>query len=430
MAKGSVRKKGKKWYYRFYVEDASGRQIQKEYAGTESKSETEKLLRQAMEEYEAKKIIAEAKNITLAALLDIWAEEDLKTGSLSNGTVKTYQFCIKHLKLHPVSQRKLKTITAEHLQKFMDLVAFGGKEGDFDAGNGYGRSYIDIYNAILKHVFRFAVFPKKYITFNPMQYVVVHTKQVTPELFVSEEDAVENAMTLTPEMFDILIAYLNSHHPEAVLPVQISYYTGLRIGEVSGLAWQDINLEEQYLVVRRSITQNPLRKTTEIGTTKRAKVRTVDFGDKLASILRETKKHQELIEKAYGDLYQRCFYKEVKDKNRTYYDYYTLNGLQEIPEGYVSIDFVCRCSDGRLMTPSSIKQVCRYVSKKIPILEGFHFHALRHTFTNNLLRNGVALKDVQEILGHEKVNTTMNWYAHGSRETKKASAKLLDQLTG
>ena len=39
MAKGSVRKKGKKWYYRFYVEDASGKMVQKEYAGTESKSE-------------------------------------------------------------------------------------------------------------------------------------------------------------------------------------------------------------------------------------------------------------------------------------------------------------------------------------------------------------------------------------------------------
>ena len=35
MAKGSVRKKGKKWYYRFYVEDASGKMVQKEYAGTE-----------------------------------------------------------------------------------------------------------------------------------------------------------------------------------------------------------------------------------------------------------------------------------------------------------------------------------------------------------------------------------------------------------
>ena len=46
MAKGSVRKKGKKWYYRFYVEDASGNLVQKECAGTENKSETEKLLRQ------------------------------------------------------------------------------------------------------------------------------------------------------------------------------------------------------------------------------------------------------------------------------------------------------------------------------------------------------------------------------------------------
>ena len=52
MAKGSVRKKGKKWYYRFYVEDASGNLVQKECAGTESKSETEKLLRQAMDDYE------------------------------------------------------------------------------------------------------------------------------------------------------------------------------------------------------------------------------------------------------------------------------------------------------------------------------------------------------------------------------------------
>ena len=38
MAKGSVRKKGEKWYYRFYVEDASGKMVQEEYAGTESKS--------------------------------------------------------------------------------------------------------------------------------------------------------------------------------------------------------------------------------------------------------------------------------------------------------------------------------------------------------------------------------------------------------
>ena len=87
MAKGSVRKKGKKWYYRFYVEDESGRQVQREFAGTESKSETEAMLRKAMEDYDAKKFVAKSENITLGQLLDIWVEEELKPGNLSNGTV-------------------------------------------------------------------------------------------------------------------------------------------------------------------------------------------------------------------------------------------------------------------------------------------------------------------------------------------------------
>ena len=74
MAKGSVRKKGKKWYYRFYVEDESGKQVQKEYVGTESKSETEALLRKAMEDYEEKNFVAKSENATLGKLLDMWVE--------------------------------------------------------------------------------------------------------------------------------------------------------------------------------------------------------------------------------------------------------------------------------------------------------------------------------------------------------------------
>ena len=56
-----------------YVEDASGNLVQKEFAGTENKSETEKLLRQAMEDYAAKRFVAKAENITLGELLDLWA---------------------------------------------------------------------------------------------------------------------------------------------------------------------------------------------------------------------------------------------------------------------------------------------------------------------------------------------------------------------
>ena len=70
MAKGSVRKKGKKWYARFYIEDESGRKAQKEFVGTESKSETEALLRKAIADYEEKKFVGKAENITVGEMLD------------------------------------------------------------------------------------------------------------------------------------------------------------------------------------------------------------------------------------------------------------------------------------------------------------------------------------------------------------------------
>ncbi len=107
MAKGSVRKKGKKWYYRFYVEDASGNLVQKEFAGTESKSETEKLLRQAMDDYEKRNLLPKRK-ISQSDNFDVWAEEELKTGTLSNGTVENYLGTIRNIKKHPMAERKLK----------------------------------------------------------------------------------------------------------------------------------------------------------------------------------------------------------------------------------------------------------------------------------------------------------------------------------
>ncbi len=107
MAKGSVEKKGKKWYYRFYVEDASGNLVQKEYAGTEAKVNG-KTAPSGNGRLRKQEFIAKSENITVGELLDIWAEEELKTGTLSNGTVQNYLGAITNIKKHPISERKLK----------------------------------------------------------------------------------------------------------------------------------------------------------------------------------------------------------------------------------------------------------------------------------------------------------------------------------
>ena len=430
MAKGSVRKKGKKWYYRFYVEDASGNMVQKECAGTESKSETEKLLRQAMEDYESKKFIAKADNITLGQLLDTWAEEELKTGTLSNGTVGTYLQTINRIKQHPVSRRKLKTVTSGYLQQFMDIMSFGGTIEDF-VSKGYSKDYVKSFSAVLQQSFRFAVFPKQYITFNPMQYVVMRHKKDDMDLF-SEETDTDNGKVkpLSFEQYQKLTAQLGKRSKDAILPVQIAYFTGLRLGEVAGLTWQDINLEEQHLTVRRSVRYNGATHKHEIGPTKRKKVRIVDFGNALADILRKARKQQLKNRMQYGELYHRNFYREVTEKNRLHYEYYNLGMAEDVPEDYTEISFVCLREDGCLELPATVETACRTAARKVPELEGFHFHTLRHTYTTNLLSNGAQPKDVQELLGHSDVSTTMNVYAHATREAKRESVKLLDKVVG
>ena len=430
MAKGSVRKKGKKWYYRFYIEDESGNLVQREFVGTESKSETEALLRKAMEDYEEKKFVAKSENATVGMLLDMWVEEELKPGSLSNGTVMAYQGTVNRIKQHPIGSRKLKTVTADHLQAYMDFLSFGGTNPDGTTAKALSKGYLRLFSAVLQGAFHFAVFPKRLMTFNPMQYIKIRQKQESYELWGEDSEDGLTVPTISYEQFKALTDYLKKKENPALLPIQIAYYTGLRIGEVCALTWQDIDLKEQTITVRRSMRYNGARHKTEVGTTKRSKTRTVDFCDTLAGILKAAKTEQHKNRFKYGELYSLNYYKQVQEKGRSYYELYSLQRSEEVPEDYKEIDFVCLRPDGCFESSSTVGIACRTASKKIPGLEGFHFHQLRHTFTSNLLSNGAAPKDVQELLGHADVSTTMNIYAHSTREAKRSSARLLDKVVG
>ncbi len=187
MAKGSVRKKGKKRYYRFYVEDESGRPVQREFACTESKSETEALLRKAMEDYEAKKFVSKSEKATAAMFLDMWVEEELKPGNLSNGTVMAYQGTVNRIKQYPIGSRRLKSVTADHLQAYMDFLSFGGTDPDGTTAKPLSKWYLRLFSAVLQGAFRFAVYPKRLISFNLMQYVVWRGKKESCELFSEDK---------------------------------------------------------------------------------------------------------------------------------------------------------------------------------------------------------------------------------------------------
>ena len=120
----------------------------------------------------------------------------------------------------------------------------------------------------------------------------------------------------------------------------------------------------------------------------------------------------------------------VKEKDRTYYEIYAVPMAEEKSEDYKEIYFVCTHTNGVFESTGAVGQMCRTAQQKVKGLENFHFHLLRHTFTSTLLSNGAASKDMQELLGHANVSTTMNIYAHATREAKRTSARLLDKVVG
>ena len=139
--------------------------------------------------------------------------------------------------------------------------------------------------------------------------------------------------------------------------------------------------------MRRSMRYNGARHKTEVGTTKRSKIRTVDFCDTLAAFLKAAKTEQHKNRFKYGELYSLNYYKQVQEKGRSYYELYSLQRSEEVPEDYREIDFVCLRPDGCFESSSTVGIACRTASKKIPGLEGFHFHQLRHPYVKHTTKN-------------------------------------------
>ena len=71
-----------------------------------------------------------------------------------------------------------------------------------------------------------------------------------------------------------------------------------------------------------------------------------DFCDTLAAILRAARTEQRKNRFRYRELYHLNYYKEVKEKGRTYYEVYSLPRSEEVPEGYKELSFVCLRPDG------------------------------------------------------------------------------------
>ena len=161
--------------------------------------------------------------------------------------------------------------------------------------------------------------------------------------------------------------------------IVICLYTGLRIGELLALTWNDVNFAEREISVSKSCYHGKCGRVV-YGTKTVNSVRTIPLSKPIIKILREMKSgsESEYVISAHGNPVE----------TRTYQKNFEV------------------------------------LLKKMQI--GHHgFHALRHTFATRALECGMDVKTLSEIMGHKDSSVTLNRYVHCLSEHKKAMMNRL-----
>ncbi len=197
-----------------------------------------------------------------------------------------------------------------------------------------------------------------------------------------------------------------------LLIVQLLYGTGMRLMEVARLRVQDIDFGLNSIVVRAG---------------KGDKDRITIMPEAVKEGLKEhlchvMKIHEKDLEKGYGEV----FLPEALD--RKYPNAAGEWGWQYVfPATSLSVDPRSGNVRRHHVSPSSIQKTVAGAVRKAGIVKHASVHTLRHSFATHLLMNGVNIREVQELLGHKNVETTMI-YTHVLRNMSKAPVSPLDTL--
>lgn len=180
------------------------------------------------------------------------------------------------------------------------------------------------------------------------------------------------------------------------LAITLCLYTGIRVGELCGLMWTDIDFERSLLHIRRTVQRIKNIVSENSKTPKISKTKLVFLSPKSASSQRNIPLPAFLLD----------MLKEYRIKAATEY---------------------VLSYNGRFIEPRNIQR--RF--KKLLIdaqLPDVNFHITRHTFATRALENGFDIKTLSEILGHSSPSITLRRYTHAMDEHKRRSMEALAAL--
>lgn len=244
--------------------------------------------------------------------------------------------------------------------KLNDFINFKLTNGRLNGNGGLSaksvRDIMTVYRSIENYVAR--------------EYGIKETHFTMPKIKKKQTDILTSAERKRLENYLI-------HNPNKTnIAVLLCLFTGLRVGELCGLKWEDIDFDNAVLHVKRSVQRVSKNGKSQviIGTPKsKSSVRTVPIPAFVCDILKN---------------YRRCG------------DFYIITGK------------------GKPTEPRTMQNRFKSILKLCGI-RNVNFHLLRHTYATVCIEKGFDPKTLSELLGHADAAITLNRYCHPSMQIKK-----------
>lgn len=360
-----IRQRNKKYYVYLTYTDDSGKVKQKNMGVYENKRDAEKKKRELQYIKDQNKLILPSEQ-----MLEIYLKEFLEKYK-KNVSVTTYQSYSKILDKHIIPKLgkiKLCDLQPIDLQNYID-------EKTEELTPQTVKVHLNVLNIALTNAYKLRMIDDKLVD----RITIPKSTKFSSNVYTEDD-------------LRILLEKIKDTNIE--LPVHIAVGFGLRISEILGLRWSDINFEECTIRVGQI--------------TARVNGKVILKEPKTESSIRELSGPQEIF--------------ELLKKERKKQLQHKLKG-KRVHDELIFFD-----TKGIPMAEDCISQRFRRFLKK-ELLKEIRFHDLRHAHATLLIKQNVNPKIVSDRLGHSNINTTLNIYAHTLKEMdREAGEKIEDML--
>ena len=394
-----TRKRGKTWEWSFEGAKINGQRNPVSKGGYRTKADALAAGTQAKAEYDSAGRIFTPSDLSMSDYLDYWFENYVKT-NLAHNTQTDYAGKIKtHLK-PAFGKYRLAAIETDIIQKWVD----GMKR------RGYARSMVKNTLSCLSAAMNYAVYPCKYIKYNPCDYASI------PKMAVSAEAKAHTDYICVKEDFTAII---DRFGPDSnfYIPLMTGYHCGTRLGETYGFdLLHDVDFEQHTVTIQHQMSNENGK--WYYRQPKYNSVRTIKILPEFEQILKDEIRNRKKNMLKYGQYFTKTYLMK---------DGMIVQAPASVQIPGKEIMPICARENGELLTPYSFKYCAKVIHEELgnPF---FHSHCLRHTHGTMLAENGAQPKTVMERLGHKNIDTTMERYVFNTDKMQNDAMAILSKV--